>query len=619
MGRPRPSLVSAVSQFRACWRPLALTDIVCKVGAFVLLTPLVTLVFRILLATSGRTVLADQDILLFLLHPIGWLTGILVGGLLLAIVALGQSALLAVLYANQAGRRIDAVAALRFALAHAWPVLRVTARMAGATLLAIAPFLAVLGLTYFALLGGHDINYYLKERPPAFLAALVVGGVVIAALAAVLLRLFTGWFYALPLVLFEDVPPARALGTSRGRARGHRAALLAWIAGWALAFAAVSAAATSITVGLARSVVPQAVDSVALLSLAIGATLVVWALVNLAINLLGTTSFAVVLFTRYRQVAGKGGADASRVTRFERVSPGSRLVLTRRRLTRWAVIGVLAAVAIGAIALHSASLEDAVLVVAHRGSSKAAPENTMAAFTQAITDGADWVELDVQETADGEVVVFHDSDFMRLAGVPLKIWDATMADLRHIDIGSWFSAAFKDARVPTLGEVLDTCKGRAGVVIELKTYGHGQQLEERVARLVEERGMASEVAVMSLELDQVRKMKALRPGWKVGLLMSVSAGNLRASGADFLAVNAAFADRRFVRSAHRRGTKVFAWTVNDASTMSAMMGRGVDGLITDKPALAKAVLAQRAAMSPAVRLLLELAGILGATPEIAEL
>jgi glycerophosphoryl diester phosphodiesterase len=114
-------------------------------------------------------------------------------------------------------------------------------------------------------------------------------------------------------------------------------------------------------------------------------------------------------------------------------------------------------------------------------------------------------------------------------------------------------------------------------------------------------------------------MKSLRPDWKVGLLMSVSAGNLLASGADFLAVNAAFADRRFVRSAHRRGMKVFVWTVNDASTMSAMMGRGVDGLITDRPALAKAVLAERAAMSPAQRLLLELAGLLGVTPDIGGL
>jgi glycerophosphoryl diester phosphodiesterase len=225
----------------------------------------------------------------------------------------------------------------------------------------------------------------------------------------------------------------------------------------------------------------------------------------------------------------------------------------------------------------------------------------------------------VQETADGEVVVFHDSDFMRAAGISTKIWEATLADLGMIDIGSWFSPAFANERVPTLAAVLDLCKGKVGVVIELKYYGHAQQLEERVARIVDERGMASQIAVMSLELDQVKKMKALRPSWTVGLLLSVSAGDLRASGADFLAVNGAFASRRFVRSAHLRGMKVYAWTVNDAATMSAMIGRGVDGLITDKPALANAVLAQRAGMSPALRLLLELAGILGVKPEITEL
>jgi len=619
MVRSWSSVRSAVSRFRACWRPLALSDIAGKTAAFVLLTPLVAALFRLLLAWSGREVLADQDILIFLLSPAGLVCAVLIGGMLLAIVALEQAALMAVLYAHEGSRRPDVVAALRFALAHAWPVLRLSARIILGMLLAAAPFLAALGLTYVGLLGDHDINFYLKERPPVFLAALGIGGVVASAMVAVLLRLVTGWFYALPLALFEDVSPARALRVSRGRARGHRRMLLAWILGWALAVAAVSAVATSTIVWAARAVVPRAVDSPALLSIAIGAVLFAWALVNVAINLLGATTFSVVLFTLYRQRAGAGAVDPSRLASFERVSPGDRIILTRRRLMRWAVIGLLASVAAGGFAVHTARLEDAVLVVAHRGASKAAPENTMAAFRQAIEDGADWIELDVQETADGEVVVFHDSDFMKAAGISTKIWEATTADLAAIDIGSWFSPAFATERVPTLAAVLDACKGKIGVVIELKYYGHDLQLEERVAGLVDARGMAAQVAVMSLELDQVRKMKSLRPSWSVGLLLSVSAGNLHASGADFLAVNAAFADRRFVRSAHRRGTRVFVWTVNDASTMSAMMGRGVDGLITDRPGLAKKVLAERAAMSPAQRLVLELAGILGVSPDISGL
>ena len=118
--------------------------------------------------------------------------------------------------------------------------------------------------------------------------------------------------------------------------------------------------------------------------------------------------------------------------------------------------------------------EDEVVVIAHRGASKAAPENTLAAFKAAIAQSTDWVELDVQENADGVVIVAHDSDFMRFARNRLKVWNATTEELRHIDIGSWFAPEFSDERTPTLRHALELARGRAGVVIELnQTYGQG--------------------------------------------------------------------------------------------------------------------------------------------------
>jgi glycerophosphoryl diester phosphodiesterase len=235
---------------------------------------------------------------------------------------------------------------------------------------------------------------------------------------------------------------------------------------------------------------------------------------------------------------------------------------------------------------------------------------------RAVQDRADWVEIDVQEAADGQVVVIHDSDFKKLADLDLKIWDATMDDLNDIDIGSWFFPEFRDQRVPTLAQVLDMCRGKIGVNIELKYYGHDQQLEQRVVDIVKARGMASNIIIMSLKPDAVKKMKALRPEWKVGLLMTVAAGGISRIDADFLAVNAGFAGRGFVKSAHAANKEVYVWTVNDAPTMSIMVSRGVDGLITDKPALALAVLEQRAKMSSLERLILELAGTLGVPPQI---
>jgi len=90
----------------------------------------------------------------------------------------------------------------------------------------------------------------------------------------------------------------------------------------------------------------------------------------------------------------------------------------------------------------------------------------------------------------------------------------------------------------------------------------------------------------------VEKMKSIRPDWKVGLLLSVAAGKLEKIDVDFLAINAGFANRRMIRAAHNSGKEVFVWTVNDVATMSSMISRGVDGLLTDKPALARSVATQ---------------------------
>jgi glycerophosphoryl diester phosphodiesterase len=112
----------------------------------------------------------------------------------------------------------------------------------------------------------------------------------------------------------------------------------------------------------------------------------------------------------------------------------------------------------------------------------------------------------------------------------------------------------------------------------------------------------------------VRKAKALRPDWRVGLLTAVAAGDLTRSDADFLAVSTKLATPDFIRRAHARDKPVFVWTVNDPVTMSMMVSRGADNLITDHPALARQVLQDRAFLGPGERLLLELAILFGVRP-----
>ena len=231
----QPVYKLAARNFRSSWRSLFLTDVVFKVVAFILLTPLASFLFRVLLAASGNAVLSDADILFFFLGPLGWLCLIAVGAVWLGIIALEQASLTAVVCASDAERRLPTLDALRFAAVKAMRVLQLTARIVALSCLAIAPFLAVAAVVYFALLTEYDINFYLQEQPPAFTAAVGIGGVLAAGLIAVVLRLASSWLLALPILLFEDARPSAALAQSAERARGHRFRLLTWILIWFLA------------------------------------------------------------------------------------------------------------------------------------------------------------------------------------------------------------------------------------------------------------------------------------------------------------------------------------------------------------------------------------------------
>ena len=138
-----------------------------------------------------------------------------------------------------------------------------------------------------------------------------------------------------------------------------------------------------------------------------------------------------------------------------------------------------------------------------------------------------------------------------------------------------------------------------------------------MVEVVEAAGMVDHVMIMSLSHKGIKKFKSLRPQWKTGLLATVALGDLTRLDVDFLGLNARTTSRRLVEEAARRGVKVHVWTVNRPGEMVAMLGTGVDGLITDDPALARAVLAERAEASLAEKVLLDLASFLGRKPSVA--
>jgi glycerophosphoryl diester phosphodiesterase len=162
------------------------------------------------------------------------------------------------------------------------------------------------------------------------------------------------------------------------------------------------------------------------------------------------------------------------------------------------------------------------------------------------------------------------------------------------------------------------CKGICRVDIELKDYGKSQNLEQRVVNLVEAAGMQNEIITMSLNRRMAEKMKRLRPSWAAGLLVAKAIGQPSRLPFDFLAVESRMATRSFIRAAHAAHKPVYVWTVNDPQRMIRMIGLGADGLITDRPGLAREVVTDYAGMTQAERLLVFAMTHLGVREETSE-
>lgn len=606
----REAVATAIEVLRRDWRQLAATDLFYQLAAFALLTPLVGLGIRSLVSLSGSAVLADRDILTFVLSPIGIATLVAAAAGRIAVLALEQACLMGIAFGDARGTRVAAISAIAWGGRRLGGILAVTTRLVVKVLVVCSPFLALAALAYSLFLTEFDINYYLKERPPAFWTAATTIGGLLLVMAGLLVRSASGWVYALPLLLFENVEPSKALKASEERSRGHRMRITFVLLAWAAAAAAVSVLGASGGRAVAVAVLPRFRESLNLLVPALGATVILGIIASALLTAVVSSLFAALVVALYGSVGG--GSRVSAAPILEDEGP------PRVRRGRALLIGVLAATALSAAVgwVLLGRIRDArpVAVIAHRGAAALAPENTLSSVERAIVDGADWVEIDVQETADGEVVLLHDSDFMKLAGSPLKIWEGSFAEVRKLDIGSWFAPGFRGEAVATLQEVLLRAKGRAKVVIELKYYGHDERLEDRVAAIVERTGMEDQIAVMSLERGMVKKISALRPGFRTGLLAATAVGRLTDVDVDFLAVSLTLATPALVRQAHARGQDVYVWTVNDELTMARKMLQGVDGIITDDPARARALIRRVSGLSSVERLLLGLAFWLGIEP-----
>jgi glycerophosphoryl diester phosphodiesterase len=546
-----------------------------------------------LVARSGSAAVSNTAIAGFLLTPAGlaaallWALGYLLGQLWLSAGLMVLAAL------ALADRRVTLGHALGVATRSSLRLLRLGGARLVALAVIFAPFLGLAGLTYGLLLTGHDINYYLAEEPPAFLGAVAIGVVLGVGLLALVTVLYVRGLFLLPILLFEGGSVGSALRANRVRRDGSSwrpgavvvgwhasVAVLAPLVGWTYAAACAGLIARAGTrLGV---LVPLAAALLA------GHVLVVSALAFAQVA--GSSLLTAQLYDHRSGGRARAWAEAAET------APAQRF-----RLPAWAWGPGLLAVMAGMLVLsarlwHEVRVEHKVSVTAHRGSSRDAPENTLAALRKAIEQGADYAEIDIHLTADGVPVVLHDEDLQRLAGVARRPGELTLAALQRIDVGSRFSPAFAGETIPTLAAVIDMARGRIRLNIELKPTDRGrarEALAATVADLIRSRDFEVDCFVTSLDHEAVAAAHRRDPRLRTGAIVAATVGDLSRLAVDVLSVRTGLITDRLLGRVHTAGKEVHAWTVDDPKVMGALIDAGVDGLITNDPVTALVVRRER--------------------------
>jgi glycerophosphoryl diester phosphodiesterase len=239
---------------------------------------------------------------------------------------------------------------------------------------------------------------------------------------------------------------------------------------------------------------------------------------------------------------------------------------------------------------------EAAEIIAHRGASHDAPENTLAAMRLAWEQKADAVEMDLWLSKDGRIVVLHDRDTKRVGGSGIPVVEQTWAEIERVDVGAWKDPRFKAERIPTLDSILSTIPRGRRAFLEIKC---GAEILPELSRVIASSGRKpAELAIISFDFETLRKSKEEFPGiehhYLQGYKKDAGTGEFpqlaplilkaKSAGFDGLDLQSDWPiDEPFVAQVKASGLKLFVWTVNDPQAARRLTGAGVHGITTDRP------------------------------------
>jgi glycerophosphoryl diester phosphodiesterase len=243
---------------------------------------------------------------------------------------------------------------------------------------------------------------------------------------------------------------------------------------------------------------------------------------------------------------------------------------------------------------------DNFTIIAHRGASAYYPENTIASFQGAISMGADMVELDVQLTKDGEVVVFHDEKITRCTNGRGRIADHTLIELKALDAGSWFDKKYQGAKIPTLAEVLNLCRDKIAVNIEIKTEAVTKAvfggIEEKSLKIAEQNGVREHIVFSSFDPRAIKHLRQIDSKAAVAVLFEkghyaskLPSDIIESLGADAFNCSQNELSSKWLSNLKLNNIPLNIYTVNDENNMRRLIKMGISGIFTNNPDILKRV------------------------------
>ncbi|WP_148253868.1 glycerophosphodiester phosphodiesterase family protein [Aidingimonas lacisalsi] len=599
-------------------RPLAIFHVFFTVLAVTVLLPATAWSLAHLLRQINRPIFTNHQLWELVLSPLGVLWAMATLSLTFLILYLQQAGMILVAIRPRGNRYRVAIEAL-WSVAWRFPGLAaLTIIQVSAHVLLALPCLLSLGWLYDALLGHLDSYYVQRVRPPALWYFIAASLPIVTLWLYLAARLFLRWHLSLPALILEGASPHVALTRSHQLTQGHKIRLVAPVATVVLAILLLPLTTSWLFNNSALpflDLLPEDIDLVIPVMLAY---LIIYLILMLAVTFIGIAINSLLMSCLYLRLAHRQPRPAP--------PPPSKhpwglawaaeaLVLVFAVFQAWGI-------------LTSFELRDDVMVTAHRGSSMAAPENTLAAIEQAIVDGADFIEIDVRLTSDGEVVLFHDSNLQRLAGSSMVVSETTLETLKTVDVGSWFGDPFDNERIPTLEQAFQQTRGRGRLYIELKPdAGTAPQLIDAVIEELENEQARRErchqqesmthqcgnpdifddVVIASMSPTLVREIRAQAPRLRTTLFAQlVLPGGLSRSSFDILGLRYNRITEDEVQRAARHDYELHAWTVNDTADMSRLIDMGVDNIITDRPGALTELLRTRRRLSDGELMLVKL-------------